>query len=179
MASGVGDTAAWFLAITFAIAAITKLRSPLETEASFQAFGLRSPESLARAVPVAELVTSVGLVAAPRFASLVALSLLVVFTAVLIRGLRSGVSIGCGCFGSTGRKAVSEVEAARNGVLITLAMTTALTSKRGVASPSLAGVIAIGGGFCAISGLIALARSRKGDQNSGTQNRPTSIEGPL
>jgi len=176
MSSSLGDTAALFLGIVFAAAGIAKWRTPSATEASFRAFGLARPAFLARAVPVIEMVTGLGLVAAPRFFSLVALALLVVFTTVLLRGLRAGVAVGCTCFGSTGHKPVSSLDVIRNTLFAALALGAALLSETGFANPSLPAAIFIGGGAAAATGLFALARAHHDQQTGVATSHGTSAE---
>ncbi len=160
MSDSLGDAAAVFLGLVFAFAGAAKWRDPAGTETSFRAFGLARPAFLARAVPVAEMVTAVGLVVAPRLVALVALALLVAFTTVLVRGLRAGVTVGCSCFGSTGHASASSLDVIRNTLLAGLALGAALLSDAGFANPSLPAAIFVAGGAAAATGLFALARAR-------------------
>ena len=102
----------------FAWAGTAKLLGGPRTVRTFRGLGLPAPERLAVAVPLLELGLAVGLVVLPRPAAVVALVTLTAFSAVLLRAVRSGVSVGCGCFGSAGRGPVSTVELVRNAFLV-------------------------------------------------------------
>ncbi|MGK2957911.1 MAG: MauE/DoxX family redox-associated membrane protein [Acidimicrobiales bacterium] len=169
MLTSLGDASAVLLGVFFATSAIAKWRDPVSTEASFQAFGLSRPRLLARVVPILELTTTIGLVMAPRFVSLVAIALLVAFTTVLIRGLRAGVKVGCGCFGSAGKQPLSSLDIVRNALFAALALSSALLSETGFANPSLASAIFVVGGAMASIGFFSLARARHGNQDVATR----------
>ena len=113
--------AALALAAIFAWAGAAKLRSADVTERTFRAFGLAAPRTLARTVPLVELGLAVGLVVVPGWAAVLALAVLAAFTTVLVRAMRAGVDVGCGCFGTSRREPVSFVEVVRNGLLGMLA----------------------------------------------------------
>ena len=112
---------ALLLAAIFGWAGAAKLRSADVTERTFRAFGLAAPRTLARTVPLVELALAVGLVVVPGWAAAVALAVLAAFTVVLVRAMRAGVDVGCGCFGTSRREPVSFVEVVRNGLLACLA----------------------------------------------------------
>lgn len=88
----------------FGVAAVAKLRDRVGTERSFSALGLRWPAHLAVVVPAIEALTAVALVVVPVAGAAVALGLLGVFSVVLLRVLRSGVPLGCACFGAIGAR---------------------------------------------------------------------------
>src|SRR5215211_1376586 len=104
------------LGALFAWAGMAKLLGGRRrTARTFRGLGLPAPERLAIAVPLLELTLAAGLVVIPRPAGIVALVTLTAFSAVVYRAVRSGVTVGCGCFGSAGRGPVSAVELVRNG----------------------------------------------------------------
>jgi uncharacterized membrane protein YphA (DoxX/SURF4 family) len=113
----VSYAAALLLAAVFTWAGAAKLRSAEVTERTFRAFGIAAPRALARAVPLVELALAAGLVLVPGWAAAAALAVLAAFTTVLVRAMRAGVDVGCGCFGTSRREPVSFVELVRNGLL--------------------------------------------------------------
>lgn len=113
----VGYAAALLLAGVFGWAGLAKLRARDATERTLRAFGLAAPRALAVGVPVVELSLAVGLVLVPAWAALAALAVLVGFSTILLRAMRAGVDVGCGCFGTARREPVSFVELVRNGGL--------------------------------------------------------------
>jgi uncharacterized membrane protein YphA (DoxX/SURF4 family) len=121
----VGYTAALLLAGVFGWAGLAKLRARDATERTFRAFGLAAPRALAVGAPVTELTLAGGLVVLPGWAALVALAVLVGFSTILVRAMRAGVDVGCGCFGTARREPVSFVELARNGLLAGAAVVAA------------------------------------------------------
>jgi hypothetical protein len=70
-----------------------------------------------------------------------AIGLLLVFTAVILRSLAEGSQADCGCFGSSGADRVSWFSIVRNAVLIALAVVAALPVD-GWQRPPLPGVLA-------------------------------------
>jgi uncharacterized membrane protein YphA (DoxX/SURF4 family) len=114
----VAASTALLLAGVLAWAAVGKLRDPAGTREGFDRLGLPAPGALARAVPVAELAVAGLLVVAPPWGGTAAFVLLAGFTAYLVDLVRSGRSVPCGCFGSSGQRPVSAVELVRNGLLL-------------------------------------------------------------
>ena len=53
---------------------------------------------------------------------MLALAVLAAFSTILVRAMRAGVDVGCGCFGTAKRAPVSFVELVRNGLLAGLAV---------------------------------------------------------
>jgi uncharacterized membrane protein YphA (DoxX/SURF4 family) len=93
------------LAVTFAAAAIAKLRAPQPFVATLTALvSARAARPLARAVPVLELALAAALVAglAPRLMALVSLVLLGVFSLALGRLRQDPGLPSCNCFGAGG-----------------------------------------------------------------------------
>ena len=123
-----GDALAIVLAAVFAWAGAAKAVDRRATARSFRALGLPGEVVLTTGVPVAELLLAAGLVLVPAAAAPVALGLLTAFTVVLGRALREGVTVGCGCFGTARRGAVSGRDLARNGVLAALALAVAINA---------------------------------------------------
>ncbi|HUF32578.1 MAG TPA: MauE/DoxX family redox-associated membrane protein [Acidimicrobiales bacterium] len=147
------------LATTFAWAGVAKLRDRGTTERTFRAFGLPAPAGLATAVPVAELGLAAGLVLVPGWAAVVALAVLAGFTTLLVRALRAGVDVGCGCFGTARSEPVSFVELVRNGVLA-LAAVIAATAPR-VVVPTLESVVAVTTAAAVAALVLALCEVRR------------------
>ena len=105
--------AALVLAVVFAWSGVAKLvRRPDMT-------GLGLPASTPLVLAVVELGLAASLVASPVVGGIAALTLLAGFTAFLVA--RRGSGTGCGCFGSTSTKPVSNVDLVRNGALLLVA----------------------------------------------------------
>jgi uncharacterized membrane protein YphA (DoxX/SURF4 family) len=153
------DAAALLLAAVFAWAGAAKLRQAAVTERTFRAFGLPAPAALARGVPLAELGLAAGLVLAPGWAAALALGVLAGFTTVLVRAMRAGVDVGCGCFGTARREPVSSVEVLRNG-LLAVAAAVALFADRPIAV-GLDDVIAVTTAAAIGAVVLALAELRR------------------
>lgn len=119
--TGLASILAVAVAATLATAAIAKLRRPARTAADFGALGLPLPSVLARVVPVAEVAVAVALLAVPGWGAVVAVGLLVLFTALLVSLIRSGQQISCSCFGAVSDEPVSWVEVVRNAALLAAA----------------------------------------------------------
>lgn len=144
------------IAALFAWAGGAKLRSRARTTRSFRALGLPVPGALAIVVPVVELVLAVMLVVVPAAAATVATALLAAFTVVLARIVLAGREVSCACFGTSSSKAVTWVELVRNGVLISVALTIAITGTT-PAVPGIAALIAAGTVAATLAVLLALA----------------------
>jgi methylamine utilization protein MauE len=107
--AGSSGLAAWALAGVFGWAALTKIMRPDEWRGSLSAYGLGPLERPAAiAVPLAEAgVVALIVGGAPRAAGLVALGLLAVFSAAVVRAsARVGPRVPCGCFGRSARREV-------------------------------------------------------------------------
>lgn len=114
--------AAFALAFTFVVAAVAKLRSPVETAEDFRSLGLPRPDLAARLVPAVELVTAAALILSPGWGAVCAFAILAAFTATLAAVVRSGRVVSCACFGGTSSAPVSKRHLVRNGVLLVLAL---------------------------------------------------------
>jgi hypothetical protein len=112
------------LAVVFAWAGGAKFADQAGTREGFRALGLGHPERRAVQVPSAELATAVLMIVAPVGGAIVALGLLAVFTLLLVRLLRAGVTAPCRCFGSVRTRPVSSIDLVRNGLLAMLAVVT-------------------------------------------------------
>jgi hypothetical protein len=147
---GVGYAAALVLAAVFAVAGMAKLGDRAGTRTTFVALGL--PEPAAAAVPAFELGIAIGLVVTPGWAAVVALALLAAFTTFLVRAVRSGVTVGCNCFGSARHAPVSAVELFRN-TLLAIAGAVALSATGPTvpdASAIAVTVLAVAGGITSL-----------------------------
>lgn len=117
MSAEVGYAAALVVAAVYLVAGVAKLSDRPATATTFAALGVPAPRPMATAVPLAEIGLGAGLVVAPRPAAAVALAVVAAFTAVIVRALRRGLRVGCGCFGTARREPLSFVEVVRNGLL--------------------------------------------------------------
>lgn len=115
--SEVAYATAVLLAGLFAWAGAAKLADRRRTSETFAALGLPAPRVLGTAVPAAELTLAAGLLVAPAISAYAALAMLAGFTTFLVRAVRAGVDVGCGCFGSARAEPVSSVEVLRNAIL--------------------------------------------------------------
>lgn len=123
--SGIAYGAALALAVVFTVAAVAKLRRRRSTTRAFAALGLASPAALAIGIPLAELALAAGLVVVPSWGGIVALAVLAGFTTFLVRSIRRGDVLGCGCFASTRPEPAGEAEVVRNAVLAAAAVLAA------------------------------------------------------
>lgn len=114
------------VALVFSVSAATKLRDRPGTARSFAELGLVAPTELAWLVPVLEILTAIVLVVAPVAGAVIALGLLVAFTAVILGVIRSGAAVRCACFGATSVAPVGWGSVVRNLVLIGLAGSVAV-----------------------------------------------------
>lgn len=119
--AGAGYVTAILLAMLFWYAGFAKLRTRPRVVEEFAAMGIRSPELAARILPIAEVLTAVLLAVVPWVGAVVALGLLVVFTIVLARVVRSGAHVTCACFGAVADRPATWVDLVRNGALIVAA----------------------------------------------------------
>jgi uncharacterized membrane protein YphA (DoxX/SURF4 family) len=114
------------LAFVFALAGISKLLSPDRFRATLRKLmPLGAATVMVRAIPLTELLLAAWLVSglAPRQAAGIAIIVLLMFTAALLRMLRKGLG-GCGCFGEAADSAPAGL--VRNVLLIALAACVAL-----------------------------------------------------
>ena len=110
------------LACVFAVcavlvtAAVTKLRSPVATRAATKDLG--AAPWLAPLVAPTELVTAALLLVRPPLGALCAIAVLMTFSVMLVRVLRSGRTVRCGCFGAATSAPVNAATLLRNGALV-------------------------------------------------------------
>lgn len=136
---GIASTMATLLAAVFLFAAVGKFLAPQATVRDFDALGVPFASTSARLVPAGEILVAFALLTAPRLGSVLAAATLMGFTAVLLRVLATGREVSCGCLGSLWNRGsqepgqgdsgnpVSALTIARNGVLMAMAGTAALT----------------------------------------------------
>ena len=155
----VAYASAVLLAGVFAWAGASKLRHRDRTTRTFAAFGLPAPDVLGTAVPVLELLLAVGLLVVPAVAAYVALGLLAAFTTFLVRAVRAGVDVGCGCFGSASTAPVSPVDVVRNGLLGACALVASFAA--GPAVPELGAILLVGVGAAAAMAVLGMAARRR------------------
>jgi prepilin signal peptidase PulO-like enzyme (type II secretory pathway) len=114
------------LIAVFATAALAKLTDRAGSEKSFIDFGV--PRTLAGPVsivlPLVEIATAALLVpvAFAWWGAVLALALLVIFTAAIALNLLRGRRLDCHCFGSIQSEPASWRTVARNGILIAISM---------------------------------------------------------
>jgi len=157
--SEVAYGAALVLAILFAWAGVAKLADRGRTTRTFAAFGLPAPKILGTAVPVVELVLAAGLVIVPAVAAYAALGMLAAFTTFLVRAVRAGVDVGCGCFGSARDEPVSTVEVLRNALLACAAVVASFST--GPVVPGLDAVVLVSTAVALAAVVLALADLRR------------------
>lgn len=110
------------LGVLFIIAAVTKLSSPDSFRAALRKLiGPPLAGFATRAIPALELLVGASLVLGvyPRQITAIAVVMLLVFSAALLRMWRKGVT-GCACFGEASESAPAGL--ARNAILIALAL---------------------------------------------------------
>lgn len=115
------------LSAVFAVSGGAKLLDRSGTRAAVQGFGL--PRVLAGpiaiALPIVELALALALLTGPMIvASLVAITLLTVFTVLVGRVVRLGRAPACACFGSASTEPVSGRTIIRNLALLVVALLT-------------------------------------------------------
>ncbi len=165
----------WWLAAILVWVAISKVRDPAATRRSFTALGLRSPEVVALAVPVAEVVVAVALVLWPPFGGGAAIVLLAAFTVVLARVVISGAPVPCACFGATATSPVGWLDVVRNVGLLMLAVLASIPSTRGW--PGFVPLVVVSVAIVVSSALLRLARgaadSSMDSPTSGSEVSPS------
>lgn len=145
------------LLVILVAAAGLKLVHPSAAVGHLADLGLPHPALLARLVPVAELGVALALVAVPAWGAAAALGLLAAFTAVLVRTVRSGRQVSCGCLGALDRgRPVSWRTVARNLVLMAAAgLALAVPALRWPpVEPGAVAVAALVAGPAAVVGLV-------------------------
>ena len=149
---GLGYACAVLLAAVFVRAGAAKLARPAATGTTFAALGLPAAATVARGVPVVELVVSAALLAVPRVGAVAALVLLAVFSAVLARAVHAGLATPCNCFGSARADPVSSTDLVRNVLLATLALAALAASRPRVPSlpAAVISLVAFGAGVAAL-----------------------------
>jgi hypothetical protein len=140
---GFGYLCALFLAAAFVRAAAAKLARLEQTEAGFRGLGLPLAAGLSRVIPVLELLVAAVLVAFPAAGAVVAFVLLALFTVVLARAVRAGVSTACTCFGAVSAEPVSGSDLLRNGLLAAAAVAAWGTPAPTAPSPLAVALLAV------------------------------------
>ena len=125
-------------------------------------------------VVAVELLTAMSLVLRPRIGGIAAAALLSAFTVVLVRGMRMGAPVSCGCFGSASKEPVGPMTIVRNAFLLVLAASTLAAVRP---AHSLAAVLTVGA--AAMVGLVVLTlvglRSTVGPLLAGPIVVPSSL----
>lgn len=116
------------LGAVFVLSAVTKLASPALWRGQAAGFGV--PAAVATAVPLVELI--VGALTTTQVLdpvpSLVALGLLVVFTAAIVANLAHGRRPPCACFGPFSSRPISWAHVARNAAFAAVAVVAVVTA---------------------------------------------------
>jgi hypothetical protein len=155
---GLAYTTALALALVLGVAGVAKLRRRGLTERSFRSQGLAWPRALATTVPVTEVVLAAGLVVVPSWAATATLAVLAGFTTFLVRSMRRGDPLGCGCFGATRAVPVGPTELVRNGVLMAAAALVTVAAE----SPTVPGPVPLlTVTVAAVGAVAALAQLRR------------------
>jgi uncharacterized membrane protein YphA (DoxX/SURF4 family) len=147
------------LGSVFAWAGGSKLVSEDAAAGAFRAMGLPAPRIMTRAVALLELTIALLLLTTPTLGGILAMAVLLAFTIVLGRSLRSGLGVPCGCFGTARQKPVSWVELVRNGLLAVLAVSAMFAGSP--ATPTTAEFVLVTSGVVAGSLVIALCDLRR------------------
>ena len=154
----VAYAAALLLAGVFAWAGVAKLTDRDPTATTLTALGIPGSRVVGTVLPVVELLLAAALVAVAAVAAYAALALLAAFTTFLVRAVRSGVPVPCGCFGSASTRPVSAREVLRNLLLGAAAL--AATAAAGPEVPSPAAVLTVAGAAAVGAVLLAATASR-------------------
>jgi hypothetical protein len=141
----------------FIFAAAAKLRSRASTRAAVAGFEL--PTLIAPLLAPVELVTALLLLLKPQVGGSIAAFLLVAFTAVVVRALRRGVAVRCGCFGGTDQRPVGPDTVARNVMLLAFVLIPTLGGGP-LRRPTLPALLTLGALGAIALMLVALVRVR-------------------
>ena len=166
--SDVAYAAAVLLAGLFAWAGASKLLQRDRTNRTFATFGLPAPGVLGTAVPAVELLLAVGLLVVPAVAAYLALGMLAAFTTFLVRAVRAGVDVGCGCFGSASTAPVSSIDVLRNGLLGAAALLAALAADPTVPGLGAVLLVAAAAGGAVTAFVVAARRHRTSGLGTGS-----------
>ena len=166
--SDVAYAAAVLLAGLFAWAGASKLLHRERTTRTFAAFGLPAPHVLGTAVPAVELLLAVGLLVVPAVAAYLALGMLAAFTTFLVRAVRAGVDVGCGCFGSASTAPVSSIDVLRNGLLGAAALVATFATDPSVPGLGAVLLVAAAAGGAVTAFVVAARRHRTSGLGTGS-----------
>ena len=100
----------------FLLAAVSKVRAPGSSARATNALG--APRWAAPFVVPAELIVVLMLVGFPPVGAASAIAMLSAFTVLLLRVVRSGRVVSCGCFGVASKSPVTTTTIARNVGLV-------------------------------------------------------------
>ncbi|MCC7103592.1 MAG: redoxin domain-containing protein [Chloroflexi bacterium] len=119
-----------FLAVTFAVAALAKLRSPASTREAMAEFGIPAAlaGSAAVAVPLVELAVAAALVFVPTawYGAVAAVALLTVFVLAMLVNLARGRRPDCRCFGEVTSQPIGLKTVLRNVILAAIGLFVAI-----------------------------------------------------
>jgi uncharacterized membrane protein YphA (DoxX/SURF4 family) len=124
----VAHAAGWMariaLAAVFLAAAVAKGRDLDGTREGVSALASPSLAPIGVALPLVEALLGVGLLipTTARLAAIVSIILLLIFSALIIRGLRQDHPPACHCFGGNSKQPVSTQMVMRNAAFIVLAV---------------------------------------------------------
>jgi uncharacterized membrane protein YphA (DoxX/SURF4 family) len=121
--------AAVVLGVVFLVSAIAKIASPTLWRTQAANLAVPMQRLVVPSLPAVEAVVGSLLLVQfqRRVVALVALTLLVAFTALLVARLRQGKRPPCACFGSISTKPIGWGHVARNAVFAALALVAAFT----------------------------------------------------
>lgn len=129
----VGYVLGLVLSLVLAVAGVAKLfRGAWSREGeivdSFRKLRVPMPRAMGLVVPLVELGVAMALVVVPRAGGAMALVMLALFSVVLVRAIRGGAAVGCGCFGRPGSGPVRWADVWRNGLLAIMALVVLATA---------------------------------------------------
>ena len=155
MLTELASPAALFAAAIFLIAASAKLQSRSSTRSAVEGFGL--PTVVAFLLAPVELITAFALLLRPRVGASIAIVLLTMFTTVVVRTLRRGISVRCGCFGGSDQRPVGVETIIRNVFLLALVLIP-LSTPGTIMRPTLPATLVIGTGTVSAMLVIAIVQ---------------------
>ena len=123
----VSSACALLLIAMFVVAAISKLTSPAQIRRSAVSLGV--PAWLAPLLAPLEIAVAFTIAIRPQIGAFFASLLLLSFTFLLARVVRSGATVTCGCFGAASNAPITSTTVVRNVGLLTLIWPTVFADR--------------------------------------------------
>lgn len=155
----IASPSALLCAVIFVAAAVAKLQAPSSTKSSVAAFGL--PNWVGPILAPVELLVAIALVLRPQVGGVLAILLLMIFSWLIVRTIRRGEAVRCGCFGGTDQRPVGTDTLVRNLFLLAAAGVAATATPGPATTPSLAAMLTVTGAATSAMLVVALVRTRK------------------